>query len=89
LSAGNNRRPLKSSFKVTADVVGAGAGVGDGEGVGDGAGALVVGVGVVVGAAGVPLLQAATARLQTRLQTANWRLNCALRTVDCGLFKSQ
>ena len=58
LSAGKSRRPLKSSFKVTAEVVGvgagdgAGAGAGDGAGVGDGDGEVVA---VGVGLAGVDI----------------------------------
>src|SRR4026209_810244 len=56
LSAGKSRRPLKSSFKVTAEVVGVGAGAGvgagDGAGVGDGDGEVVA---VGVGLAGVEI----------------------------------
>jgi len=86
LSAGNSRRPLKSSFSVTAEVVGGGVGVG--VGAGDGAGGVVETGGTGVGAAGVPLLHAAT-RMTSRTidcrlnRLLTETLNCRLSTADC------
>jgi hypothetical protein len=86
LSAGKSRRPLKSSFSVTAEVVTGGAGVGvEGGGVDGGVEPLGAGVGVD----GVPLLHAeirtaqmtANCRLNRRLKTET--LNCRLSTADC------
>src|SRR5687768_859844 len=84
LSAGNSRRPLKSSLSVTAEVVGGGAGVGVGAGDGAGAGGVVETGGTGVGAAGVPLLHA---EIRTAHRTTDCRLNCRLltETLNCRL----
>jgi hypothetical protein len=68
LSAGKSRRPLKSSFNVTAEVVGVGDGDGDGvgagAGIGDGDGE-VVAVGVGLAGVDIFLLQAIAIARQT------------------------